>query len=70
MGPLRPYQSYVSSLDSGLGFLQVNSVPSLWSLTGYWKGLILTLNSSSFLIVPDVPGPEEQSELGLTANPP
>ena len=47
--------SPVSPLQTGLGAPHVISEPSLCSLTGYWKRLIHTRSSSSFLRAPDLP---------------
>ena len=56
-GPAHPIKPV--SLLQELRVPRVKSEPSLWSLTGYWKGLIIALNSSSFPRAPDVPGPED-----------
>ena len=40
----------------------VKSELSLWSLTGYWKGIIIALNSRSFPRAPDLPGPKDRGQ--------
>lgn len=45
----------MSPLQTGLGAPRVNSELSLWSLTGYWRRLIHTQSSSSFLRTPELP---------------
>lgn len=56
-----PNKAHVSP-PGGEGPPHVKSEPSLWSLTGYWKGIIIALNFRSFPRAPDLPGPKDRGQ--------